>query len=64
MRQKFVDAGFVADDVRIWYQPGSYWYRDGEDYWQGMGPKIPEDGRDDAIKAEMVRMFNESKNDM
>ena len=29
-----------------------------------MGPKIPESGRDEAIKAEMIRMFNETKNEM
>lgn len=64
LRQMFVDAGFKADDVRIWYQPGNWWYRDGEDYWNNMGSRMPEHMRDDAIKNEMIRLFNEGKNQM
>ena len=64
LRQKFVDAGFDSSDLRIWYQAGNSWYRDGEDYWEGIKSMIPESERDEAIHAEIVRLFNETRADM
>ena len=64
LRQMFVDAGFQADDVRIWHQPCNWLFEDGEDYWNGMSLRIPEAERDDAIKNEMKRLFEETKLEM
>ena len=58
----FVDAGFT--DVRIWHQPCNWYYANGEDYWNGCSIMVPEEKRDDAIKSEMIRMFEEIKQDM
>ncbi len=64
LRQMFVDAGFQADDVRIWHQPCNWLFEDGEDYWNGMSLRIPEAERDDAIKNEMKKLFEETKLEM
>ena len=61
LRQMFVNEGFAADDVRIWYQPCNWWFRDGQDYWESMSILIPEEGRDEVIKAEMARLFDETR---
>ena len=50
--------------MRIWYQPGNWWYKDGENYWEDFYRMIPEEGRDEAIRAEMIRQFDESKTSM
>ena len=50
--------------MRIWHQPCNWLFNDGEDYWNGMSLRIPEEGRDDAIKQEMMRLFEETKNEM
>ena len=58
----FVDAGFT--DVRIWHQPCNWYYPNGEDYWNHFKYMVPEDQRDETLKLEMIRMFEEIKLDM
>ena len=60
----FVDAGFAADDVRIWFQPCNWLFEDGEDYWRSWCNSVPEGERDEVIRGEMVRLFEEGKNEM
>ena len=64
LRQLFVDVGFQADEVRIWHQPCNWLFENGEDYWNGMCLRIAEEDRDEAIKTEMCRLFEESKSGM
>ena len=60
----FVDAGFASDDVRIWYQPCNWYFANGEDYWNHFKIMVPEGERDEALKTEMTRLFEETKQDM
>ena len=53
----FETEGFTH--VRIWYQAGNWCYTDGDDYWDCMRHRTPETMRDEALKAEMIRLFNQ-----
>ena len=61
----FAEAGFQADDIRIWHQACNWYFADGNDYYeQFVKERIPEQSQDEALKAEMVRLFEESKTEM
>ena len=60
----FIEAGFLAEDIRIWYQPCNWWFKNGEDYWHSMKILIPEEGRDEAIQAEIMRLYDEDRTQM
>ena len=56
------DAGF--EDIRLWYQPCNWYFKDGDDYWENFKQRVPENVRDDALKAEAVRLFDEALSEM
>jgi len=58
-----IEAGF-SEDVRIWYQQCNWYYKDGADYWNSMQWRIPSEHRDDALRDESIRLFNETKSEM
>ena len=39
LKQMFVEAGF--SDVRMWFQAGNWFFKDGADYWDGMKHLVP-----------------------
>ena len=63
IRKMCLDAGF-SNDIRLWYQPGNWYYKDGADYWEGMKSRIPANMHDDELKNEMIRLFEEVKPEM
>lgn len=58
----FEEAGFT--DVRMWFQMGNWFYKDGADYWDCMQHRVPMAQRDEALKAEMIRLFDEAVPEM
>ena len=63
LKQMFVEAGF--SDVRMWHQAGNWFLKDGAHFWENIRHVIgPENGRDEAIQAEMTRLFDETKHEM
>jgi len=64
LRRMCIEAGFSAADVRIWYQPCNWYFKDGADYWEGMKWRIPEQKQDEALKTESIRLFDEAKLEM
>lgn len=64
LSQKFSDVGFEASDVRIWYQPCNWYFKDGRDYWDRMKVLICEQNRDEAVREEVIRLFEEERTEM
>jgi len=48
----------------MWHQMGNWFFKDGEDFWEGMKNRTPTNMRDDEMKAEMIRLFEETKPEM
>ena len=48
----------------MWYQAGNWFFKDGADYWDCMKDRVPENMRDDDIRVEMIRLFDEAKAEM
>jgi len=63
IKRMCLEAGFTSD-IRLWYQPCNWYYKDGADYWDGMKSRIPAEMHDDAIRNEMIRLFEETKPEM
>jgi len=58
----FLEAGF--NEVKMWYQPVNWMYRDGEEYVKAFHDEVnPIVKEDMAVRNECIRLFNENCKD-
>ena len=48
----------------MWFQMGNWFFKDGADFWEGMKNRTPANMCDDEMKAEMIRLFEETQPEM